>query len=60
MLNVKGTELNVVLDLCVRHDALFNKYSIAPVTTLTVKDRVLGHNPLTAIYSNYYLKTRFK
>lgn len=60
VLKEKGTDLNVVLGLCVGHDVLFNKYSAAPVTTLAVKDRVLGHNPLAAIYSNYYMKTRFK
>lgn len=56
----KKTDFNIMLGLCVGHDALFNKYSAAPVTTLAVKDRVLGHNPLAAIYSNYYMKTRFK
>ncbi|MFZ5650049.1 MAG: DUF1847 domain-containing protein [Bacillota bacterium] len=60
VLEKKGTELNIVLGLCVGHDVLFNKYSAAPVTTLAVKDRVLGHNPLAAIYSGYYLKTRFR
>lgn len=60
VLREKETEFNIMLGLCVGHDALFNKYSAAPVTTLAVKDRVLGHNPLAAIYSNYYMKTRFK
>jgi len=60
VLKKKGTDLNIMLGLCVGHDALFNKHSAAPVTTLAVKDRVLGHNPLAAIYSNYYIKTRFK
>jgi uncharacterized metal-binding protein len=41
------------------HDILFTEHSKAPVTTLAVKDRVLAHNPLGAIYSNYYLKRRF-
>lgn len=59
-LREKDTDLNIALGLCVGHDALFNRYSSAPVTTLAVKDRVLGHNPLAAIYSNYYMKTRFK
>lgn len=49
-----GTELNVIVGLCVGHDMLFTKYSAAPVTTLVVKDRVLAHNPLGAIYSNYW------
>jgi uncharacterized metal-binding protein len=55
-LNVEHTELNVVIGLCVGHDSLFYKYSEAPVTTLVVKDRVLGHNPVAALYQTkaYY------
>jgi len=51
-----GTELNVLLGLCVGHDSLFMKHSVAPVTVLAAKDRVLGHNPLAAIYlaEGYY------
>ncbi len=51
-----GTDFNVVLGLCVGHDSLFFKYSEAPTTVLAVKDRVLGHNPLAAIYNSesYY------
>ncbi|MFC1561406.1 DUF1847 domain-containing protein [candidate division KSB1 bacterium] len=49
-----GTELNIICGLCIGHDILFNKYSAAPVTTFIVKDRVLGHNPVSALYSNYY------
>ncbi|GAB7080601.1 DUF1847 domain-containing protein [Megalodesulfovibrio paquesii] len=52
--NRDGTQLNVVLGLCVGHDALFTMHSKAPATTLVVKDRVLGHNPVAALYSNYY------
>lgn len=54
VLNDEGTDLNIILGLCMGHDTLFTKHSKAPVTTLAVKDRVLGHNPLAAIYSNYY------
>ncbi|MDG6225524.1 MAG: DUF1847 domain-containing protein [Candidatus Thermoplasmatota archaeon] len=60
VLNNEGTQMNVILGLCMGHDILFTKHSEAPVTTLAVKDRVLAHNPLGAIYSNYYLKRRFK
>jgi uncharacterized metal-binding protein len=51
-----GTELNVVLGLCVGHDSIFFKHSVAPVTVLAAKDRVLGHNPLAAVYlaDGYY------
>lgn len=54
VLNRAGTDLNIVLGLCVGHDALFNKYSKAPVTTLIAKDRVLAHNPAAALYCQYY------
>jgi uncharacterized metal-binding protein len=53
-LNRKKTDLNIIIGLCIGHDMLFTEYSKAPVTTLAVKDRVLAHNPLGAIYSNYY------
>ena len=59
ILNKDGTELNVILGLCIGHDALFTKHSMAPVTTLAVKDRVLAHNPLGVIYSGYYLGKKF-
>jgi len=51
-----GTQLNVILGLCVGHDSLFMMYSAAPVTVLAAKDRVLGHNPLAAVYlaDSYY------
>jgi len=56
ILNQEETDLNIILGLCIGHDILFTKHSDAPVTTLAVKDRVLSHNPLGAIYSNYYLE----
>lgn len=56
VLNRENTEFNVLLGLCVGHDSLFFKYSEAPCTVLAVKDRLLGHNPLAAIYNydGYY------
>lgn len=56
--NENHTEFNVVLGLCVGHDSLFFKYSKAPTTVLAAKDRVLGHNPLAAVYcaNSYYRK----
>jgi uncharacterized metal-binding protein len=56
-----GTELNVVLGLCVGHDSLFFRHSVAPVTVLAAKDRVLGHNPLAAVYlaDGYYHERLF-
>ena len=55
-LNRGGTDLNIVMGLCVGHDCLFNKHSEAPVTTLVVKDRVLANNPAGALYTagSYY------
>ncbi len=56
ILNNEKTEFNVLLGLCVGHDSLFFKYAEAPCTVLAVKDRVLCHNPLGAIYNidSYY------
>jgi uncharacterized metal-binding protein len=55
-----NTDLNVIIGLCVGHDALFNKHSRAPVTTLIAKDRVLAHNPAAALYaSGFYYKRLF-
>lgn len=47
------TELNVVIGLCVGHDSVFFKHSEAPTTVLVVKDRVLGHNPVAALYTSH-------
>jgi len=60
-LNKAKTELNLILGLCVGHDTLFIKHSEAPVTVLAVKDRVLGHNPMAALYlaEGYYKKKLF-
>lgn len=56
ILNKLGTELNILVGLCVGHDTLFFRYSAAPVTVLVAKDRVTGHNPLAALElsSSYY------
>ena len=54
LLNRAGTQFNILVGLCVGHDALFYRYSKAPVTTLIVKDRVTGHNPLIALYTSYH------
>ena len=56
LLNKEGTDLNVVIGLCVGHDSLFYKYTEAPATTLVTKDRVLAHNPVGALYhaDKYY------
>jgi uncharacterized metal-binding protein len=48
-----GTQLNVLIGLCVGHDSLFFQHSKAPVTVLIAKDRVLGHNPVACLYTSH-------
>lgn len=45
-LEEKGTELNIMMGLCLGHDMIFNAKSKAPVTPLLVKDRKLKHHTL--------------
>jgi len=56
LLNQADTEFNLVLGLCVGHDALFLRHATAYNTVVAVKDRVLGHNPLASLYTSrsYY------
>ena len=58
ILDGEGSELNIILGLCVGDDTLFIKHSKAPVTVLAVKDRVLAHNPLGALYTARHIYTR--
>lgn len=51
LLEDAGTELNIVMGLCVGHDALFSKHSRALTTTLVAKDRVTGHNPCVVLHT---------
>jgi|Deesub1362A_J573_1020465.scaffolds.fasta_scaffold00218_55 uncharacterized metal-binding protein len=62
MLNEVSTELNILFGLCVGHDTLFIMHSRAPVTCLVVKDRVLAHNPIGAIYASkhYYRRKLYQ
>lgn len=62
LLNEAKTDLNILLGLCVGHDTLFMKHSDAPMTVFAVKDRVLCHNPVGALYQaeGYYKKKFFK
>jgi uncharacterized metal-binding protein len=62
LLAAAGTQLNVVIGLCVGHDSLFFMHSRAPVTVLVAKDRVLGHNPVAALYTShsYYQVLRYR
>jgi uncharacterized metal-binding protein len=59
ILNEAKTEFNILLGLCVGHDSLFCKYSDALCTTLVVKDRATGHNPVVALYQkDGYFKSK--
>jgi uncharacterized metal-binding protein len=50
LMNRAKGDFNVMLGLCVGHDTLALKHVEAPVTVLAVKDRLLGNNPLAAVY----------
>lgn len=56
IVNDEKVDFNIIMGLCVGHDSLVIKYLDAPVTVLAVKDRLMGHNPLAAVYNmnSYY------
>jgi uncharacterized metal-binding protein len=54
LFNRVDTHLNIILGLCIGHDILFTRHSTAPVTTLVVKDRYTGHNPVVSLHCNYH------
>ncbi len=54
LLNEAGTQMNIVMGLCVGHDMLFNKHSNAYTTTLMVKDRMTANNPVGPLYSGFF------
>jgi uncharacterized metal-binding protein len=56
----RGTDFNIIIGLCVGHDTLFIKNSQAPVSVMIVKDRVMGHNPVAALYTAKGIYSRFK
>jgi len=62
IINRSKVDLAVMLGLCIGHDTLFIRYCEVPLTVLAVKDRVLGHNPLAALYTSetYYRRLRNK
>ncbi len=53
----KGTDLNIMMGLCLGHDMIFNARSKAPVTPLLVKDRKLNHNTLE-VFNKIGLKSQ--
>lgn len=56
LLNEAKTDFNIMLGLCIGHDALFLRNVTGLTTVFAVKDRVTGHNPLGALYTtaSYY------
>lgn len=62
ILNDAQTDFNIIMGLCVGHDSLFLKQATAMTTVFAVKDRVLGHNPMAAVYTapSYYQKLRLR
>jgi uncharacterized metal-binding protein len=62
IINRSNVDLAIMLGLCIGHDTLFIKYCAVPLTVLAVKDRVLGHNPMAALYTSgsYYRRLRNK
>ena len=55
-----GCDFNIVIGLCVGHDTLFLRHSKVPTTVMIVKDRVLQHNPVAALYGAQSMYSRFK
>jgi uncharacterized metal-binding protein len=62
IINRARVDMAILLGLCIGHDTLFIKYCDVPLTVLAVKDRVLAHNPLAALYNSesYYGRLRNK
>jgi uncharacterized metal-binding protein len=49
LLNEAQVKLVVQMGLCLGHDLILQEESLAPVTTLVVKDRAFDHHPITAL-----------
>lgn len=60
IINHAEVALAIMLGLCIGHDTLFIKYCDVPLTVFAVKDRLLAHNPLAALYlsESYYGRLR--
>jgi uncharacterized metal-binding protein len=55
ILNELKPDINVLVGLCVGCDLIFVRHSKAPTSTLFVKDKSLANNPVSALYSKYYI-----
>jgi len=60
VLNSLKTDINAAVGLCVGCDCIFARYSEAPMSTLFVKDKSLANNPVSALYSKYYINDILK
>lgn len=49
LLDEARVELVAAVGLCIGHDLVLQRESVAPVTTLVVKDRVHDHHPIAAL-----------
>jgi uncharacterized metal-binding protein len=58
VLNRLETSFNLIVGLCIGHDMLFTQHSKSPVSTLVVKDRFTGHNPVISLYTRYHRHIR--
>ena len=56
ILDREECQFNIMIGLCVGHDSLFLKHIKGLTTVFAVKDRLLGHNPIAALYlsRSYY------
>jgi uncharacterized metal-binding protein len=53
----EGTDLNVLAGMCVGHEAMFLRVTVAPTVSLIARDLRLRHNPVAGLYtSRSYLK----
>jgi uncharacterized metal-binding protein len=48
-LNMEGADFVIIVGICLGHDILLQRHLKGDFTTLVVKDRVYGHNPLQAL-----------
>lgn len=60
VLEREGSQLNILLGLCVGHDSIFFASTKVLTTVLATKDRVTGHCPLQPLYlaDSYYGRIR--
>jgi hypothetical protein len=60
IVNRAQVDMAIMVGLCIGHDTLCIKYCNVPLTVRAVKDRVLGHNALAALYhsDSYYRRLR--